>query len=293
MQYGGPVVDAHVHHWDPANLDWYFFLDPDLDGVFPDFGDYTRMKRLFDREVYRTEASVINLEAYVHVTTVADPRAYIKETAGLSELADRTGDPAAIIATVDPGQALDKIAADLDEQTSYSRLRGIRVLETLDYGSPKTQQFLHLLAERDLIFELLIDPAQMVDVARGLARVPSLSAVVEHAGRPKVADDPGHFALWQEGMRALADCGDRITCKISGLAMTLRTFEADRFAPWFEQCIEIFGVRRCFFASNFPIDGIWGDFNELYATYEELSKPLGADAQRMLFYSNAHSLYRC
>ena len=41
----------------------------------------------------------------------------------------------------------------------------------------------------------------------------------------------------------------------------------DAFAPWLEYAIETFGVDRCMFASNFPVDGMHGTFDELYSTF--------------------------
>ena len=38
----------------------------------------------------------------------------------------------------------------------------------------------------------------------------------------------------------------------------------DAFAPWLEYAIEAFGVDRCMFASNFPVDSMYGTFDELY-----------------------------
>jgi len=37
-------------------------------------------------------------------------------------------------------------------------------------------------------------------------------------------------------------------------------------APWLEYAIEAFGVDRCMFASNFPVDAMYGTFDELYTS---------------------------
>ena len=70
-------------------------------------------------------------------------------------------------------------------------------------------------------------------------------------------------------MDALAGLGDNVVCKLSGLAMPLGSMSVDAFAPWLEPAIEPFGVDRCMFASNFPVDGMHGTFDELYSTFDD------------------------
>ena len=65
-------------------------------------------------------------------------------------------------------------------------------------------------------------------------------------------------ALWTEGIDALGGLGGNVLCKLSGLAMPLGSMAADVLAPWLEHAIDAFGVDRCMFASNFPVDGIHG-----------------------------------
>lgn len=288
---GRRVFDAHVHHWDPANRDWYFFLAPDVDGVFPEFGDYSGMKRRYDRDTYRADSAGWNVGSYAHVSAVAPGRNYLGETAMLNELAGATGDPAVIIGSIDPALPVEQMAADLDAQLASPGFRGIRIIEPVDYAAPRTTALLRLLAERNLVYDLVVTPPDMAAAVKGLAQVPQLDLVIEHTGRPMVADDPDYFRLWRQGMRELADLGDRVTCKLSGLAMTLHSFDPALLRPWFDECIEIFGVERCFFASNFPVDALWGSFDALYSAYETLSAPLGPLAQDGLFYANAQRAY--
>lgn len=53
-------------------------------------------------------------------------------------------------------------------------------------------------------------------------------------------------------MSAVAAVGPHVHCKLSGLAMPLRSMAPQAFRPWIEHCLEAFGVERSFFASNFP-----------------------------------------
>jgi L-fuconolactonase len=68
---------------------------------------------------------------------------------------------------------------------------------------------------------------------------------------------------------------------------------ADAFAPWLEHAIEVFGVDRCMFASNFPVDGMHGTFDELYSAYTAVTAGLDDEARHKLFAANAERVYRC
>ena len=106
-------------------------------------------------------------------------------------------------------------------------------------------------------------------------------------------DSDEERALWTEGIDALAGLGDIVVCKLSGLAMPLGSIAVDVQRPWLEQVIDAFGVDRCLFGSNFPVDGMHGSLDELYTMYSTVIAGLDADARDKLFAANAERIYRC
>ena len=94
-------------------------------------------------------------------------------------------------------------------------------------------------------------------------------------------------------MESLAAVGPNVHCKLSGLAMGVGSISATAFAPWLEPTIERFGVDRCFFASNFPVDGLHGTLDQLWSAYAEVAGGLDDESRDKLFASNAERLYRC
>jgi predicted TIM-barrel fold metal-dependent hydrolase len=64
-------------------------------------------------------------------------------------------------------------------------------------------------------------------------------------------------------------------------------------APWLEYAIEAFGVDRCMFASNFPVDAMYGTFDELYASFSTMTAGLDGESREKLFAKNAERVYRC
>ena len=113
---------------------------------------------------------------------------------------------------------------------------------------------------------------------------------VEHTGWPR-SNDPDEYALWKTGMAALAALGDNVTCKLSGLATPMQSMAAATFKPWVLHAIELFGTDRCMFASNFPVDGMHGSFDDLDSTYDELTADLDDATRDQLFAGNAERVY--
>jgi predicted TIM-barrel fold metal-dependent hydrolase len=150
---------------------------------------------------------------------------------------------------------------------------------------------LQALQDRDLIFELMVHPDQLAPAAAALDGW-ALPVVVEHIGWPR-SNDPEEYALWKTGMAALAGLRENVTCKLSGLAMPMQSMDAATFAPWVEHAIELFGADRCMFASNFPVDGMHGTFDDLYNTYDELTADLDESTRDKLFAGNAERIYGC
>ncbi len=53
-----------------------------------------------------------------------------------------------------------------------------------------------------------------------------------------------------------------------------------------------FGVERCMFASNFPVDKLMGSYDELWKSFAEIAASFSETEQRKLFHDNAARYYR-
>lgn len=280
------VVDAHVHLWDPARADWY----PYLAGMQElDMGDISGMCRRFDQPTYFSEAAKWNVEKFVHVAAAA-PSKLVDETRELDAQADATGHPDVLIGGLDPNEDIAELERQLDEQITTKRFRGIRIMGEAEKAIP-SPAMLRALQDRGLIFELMVHPDDLVLAAAALDDW-ELPVVVEHTGWPR-SNDPDEYDLWKTGMAALAGLRDNVTCKLSGLAMPMQSMAAATFKPWVLHAIDLFGADRCMFASNFPVDGMHGTFDDLYSTYDELTADLDAATRDQLFAGNAERVYGC
>ena len=55
--------------------------------------------------------------------------------------------------------------------------------------------------------------------------------------------------------------------------------------------IDLFGVPRCMFASNFPVDSLCASFATIFGGFRDIVGDLSADEQRALFHDNAVRIY--
>jgi predicted TIM-barrel fold metal-dependent hydrolase len=137
------------------------------------------------------------------------------------------------------------------------------------------------LAAHGLHFELQAPWPQLGEAARLAADFPDTSIVLNHAGLPADRE----LAGWREAMSALAACPNAAV-KISGLGKVAAKREVVLAA------IELFGVQRAMFASNFPVDGLCASFSEIYSGFDEITRGFSQAERRALFHDNAVRIYR-
>jgi predicted TIM-barrel fold metal-dependent hydrolase len=283
-------VDTHVHYWDLEHPKLaYSWLAPDA--IHPILGDIGEIKfPLFDGEAYRREIDGANVTKVVHVQAaigIADP---VDETRWLQEQAGKTGFPHAIVAysnLKDPD-----VERQLEEHMEASPLvRGIRDFSDGDYlVDPDFERGYSKLAKYGLVCDLDCFWENM-HKARDLARRhPATPMILDHAGFPLERTDE-YFESWKGGLRTLAQA-DNAWCKISGLGMGDNDWTADSLRPWVMHCIEAFGVDRCLFGTNWPVDKMYSTYPALIDAYTELIKDFSADEQVALFSGNAEKVFR-
>jgi predicted TIM-barrel fold metal-dependent hydrolase len=248
------------------------------------------MCRRFDVQIYHAETTGWHVEKLINVAA-ATGRHSIEETIELDANAHASGGPDAIVGGLPPTGTVAEAVELVDRQMTAPRFRGVRPMGPLEAPLPDAG-VLQALQERNLVFELMTHPDQLRAAATQLAGFDDLIVVVEHTGWPR-SNAEEERTLWRAGIDALASLGDSVVCKLSGLAMPLGTMRAAALAPWLEYAIDAFGVDRCMFASNFPVDAMYGTFGELYDAFSTVTAGLDGESREKLFAKNAERLYRC
>ena len=80
--------------------------------------------------------------------------------------------------------------------------------------------------------------------------------------------------------------------KISGLGQPSQTWTVTSNCNVVRDAISIFGVNRCMFGSNFPVDRLCASFNDIYHGFDEIVSDYSTEVRDKLFRSNAIDYYR-
>ena len=66
----------------------------------------------------------------------------------------------------------------------------------------------------------------------------------------------------------------------------------EAWKPYILHCIECFGIDRCMFASNFPVDKVSCSYTSLFNAFKIIVKDFSAEDKKKLFHDNAVRIYR-
>ncbi len=283
-------VDAHVHFYDMGHPELvYGHWQPGV--PHPTLGE--QIQRLAERnylaEDYIAETRTANVTKAVHVQAAIGSPDPVTETEWLQAAADRTGFPHAIVAHADlrdPG--VEKV---LERHCQSPNMRGIRDFSYGDYlVAPDFRRGFALLEKYNLVASVAVTWQEMEKLCDLANTFPNVAIVVDHTGLPAARTDE-YFAQWRGGMETAATCAN-IRWKISGLGMSDQTWTVDSIRRWVLASIETFGVDRCIFGTNWPVDWLWSTYDRQIEAYTKLISGFSRDEQEALFARNAEELYR-
>lgn len=294
-----PIVDAHQHFWD-LGLGCHPWLQGAPPGGFR-YGDTLPLRRNYLPPDYRRDCGAHRVTRTVYIEAEWDPRDPVGEMRWVSTLAAAEGLPNAAVAQawLDRPDVADVLAA----QAAFPLVRGVRhkpraaaAPERVErdapgsMGDPAWRAGYALLEQHGLHFELQTPWWHLQEAADLASAFPRTQMVLNHAGLPADRSAAG-LAGWRAGLRALAECPNAML-KISGLGLPGQPWRVSDNAPVVREAIALFGVRRCMFASNFPVDGLVTTLSALFDGFRAIVADFDAGAQAALFHDNAMAFYR-
>ena len=155
-----------------------------------------------------------------------------------------------------------------------------------------------------LLLETQLD--DLLDLAKAF---PDTAIILDHVGTPLglasyKTKRQERYGIWTGAMRTLASLPN-VSVKVGGLAMPFAGFNsfmasppassadlAKDWQPYVETCIETFGVDRCMFESNFPVDLGTCTYDVMWNTFKRLTASYSPDEKTALFSATAKRVYR-
>lgn len=309
-----PICDAHHHLWERPPR------------------DYLLNELIEDLRSGHNIVSTVAIECgYGYRPDGSEEFRPVGETEFLENIAARVaGDPSirARIAAAIVGHANlvlgDAVAPVLEAHLAASpkRFRGIRHSTTWDSsGALRSDAARGLLADGKfragfarleklgLSFEAWVYHPQLIELADLARAFPQVPMVVNHIGAPLgVGPYAGKrdevFRNWSRGVAEVAQCPNAVV-KLGGVgslrsgydwherAVKPSSFElAEILRPYIEHCIDKFGVERCMFESNFPVEKASNTYVNLWNAFKRITEKYATGERAGLFHDNAARVYR-
>jgi len=136
---------------------------------------------------------------------------------------------------------------------------------------------------------------------------PDTVIICDHVGGPMgipPSDPQNALETWKPVIKDLAASCLNVNVKLSGLGMPTAGFGfengakpatsrelANAWKPYILHCIECFGVERCMFASNFPMDKVSCGYTQLFNAFKIIVQDFSAEDKKKLFHDNAARIY--
>ncbi len=165
------------------------------------------------------------------------------------------------------------------------------------------------LAPLGLSFDAWLLEPQLPELISLAKAFPDTQIVLDHVGTPLgigryAGQRDERFAKWTQSIQELAALPN-VAVKVGGLAMVFPGFPsfmsdppasseqlAEEWLPYVEICIKAFGVERCMFESNFPVDNGSCDYATLWNAFKRVAAGYSADEKAALFAGTARKIYR-
>jgi len=96
---------------------------------------------------------------------------------------------------------------------------------------------------------------------------------------------------WRNGMQELAQ-HPNVCAKICGFGLTDYYWSIESIKRLVVETIDFFGIDRCIFGSNFPVDGVTSSYDNLINSVKSIVSGFSESDKRKLFHDNAARIYR-
>jgi predicted TIM-barrel fold metal-dependent hydrolase len=289
------IVDAHHHVWDP-DLNYHPWLRDRPLSEFR-YGDYAPIRRRYLVPDYLFDAKNYHVAGSVYVEAEWDPDDPVGEMDYVAALRHETGYPSVAVGQIwldraDAAQTLERLAG-------FDFVRSVRQKPRANAsptdGTPggmaeaRWRAGFAQLHSCGLRFDLQT-PWWHLHEAAALARdFPDTQIIINHTGLPGDRSADG-LAAWRAAMARIAECPN-VAVKISGIGVRGQAWTADANREVVLATISLFGIDRCMFASNFPVDSLCASFDDIFEGFQTITSGCSPDERARLFHDNAIRIY--
>ncbi|MFL5760734.1 MAG: amidohydrolase family protein [Thermomicrobiales bacterium] len=289
-----PIIDAHVHLWDPAEL-WMPWLES------------SPLNKQFWLKEYSGATEASQIEGIVYLEVDVAPAYALIEARQIIDIADVDSRVMGIIPFA-PLEAGDHLAPYLHEL----RLLEIKDLEDSDWKSnwikgvrritqaeadpkfclqPGFVRGAQMLGSFGLTCDLCCNYTQLEYTVELVRQCPETAFIMDHIAKPNIRN--GQLDPWRSQMADLASLPN-CWCKISGVVTEANhdSWTTEDVKPFVLHALEVFGEDRVVFGGDWPVVLGASSWQRWVDALDELTADLSDAAKRKLWNENARAFYR-
>jgi predicted TIM-barrel fold metal-dependent hydrolase len=141
-----------------------------------------------------------------------------------------------------------------------------------------------------LHYELQTPWWHLHEAVRVAADHPGTRIVINHAGMPSDRSEEG-LRAWRTALAGMA-AQPNVAIKISGIGEAGYQWRLDANRRVVLEVIDLFGVDRCMFGSNYPVDSLCASYQAIFEGFAACVADFSAQERAQLFVENARRIYR-
>ena len=278
-----PVIDSHVHLYDPATLS------------YPWMTDVPQLNKAHSPADFAAACEPVTVDGFVFVEVDAAPCDRLAEAEWVTALASREDRIKAIVAAA-PIERGDAARPDIERLKALPLVRGVRRLIQAEPDPefcirPEFIAGVRMLAEHDLSFDICVYHHQLEAAVEMAKRCGEVRLVLDHVGKPSIRT--GSMEPWRGHIRAMAELPN-VWCKLSGMATEAdhQAWTRDDLRPYMDHVVECFGFDRLMFGGDWPVSTLATDYPRWIDTVLWATGSCSEAERRRLFRETAAGFYR-
>jgi predicted TIM-barrel fold metal-dependent hydrolase len=267
--YRGPIIDTHVHFYDPTRPQ----------GVpWPPKTEALLYKRVLPAD-FREATKGLGVTGVV----IVEASAWLEDNQWVLDLAKDDPMILGIVGHIDP--------ATPDFRTNLARFSKHRLFKGLRIGgagvsnalaNPAYLADLAALADADLQLDVLGGTSMFTPLLQLSDKLPKLRIVIDHLPYDSPVPDEfrGRSNLYAKVSGVLRKIGDSVPT------------EVEPYGNMLDQLWSVFGQDRLIYASNWPVSNRMGSYATVLKVVREYFEAKGPAAAERYFSTNARAAYR-
>jgi len=272
------TIDSHQHFWEINKFN-YSWMD---------------QKSPLRKDFVPNDLEKLIKENQIDKTIIVQAVPSTEETYWLLEMAENYDFIAGVVGWVDlTDPKIEKTLNILQENQFF---KGVRHLWETDEDpewiiNSGAIRGLKVIAERNLTFDFLARPNNLIYIPKIMNLVPNLRAVLDHIGKPEIAEKK--IQPWLNDIRKISSI-DNVFCKLSGMITeaNLKNWRVKDLKPYVHHVLSLFGADRIMFGSDWPVCTLAGQYKDVKNSFDEILKDLDPTSTNKIFGENASKFYK-